>query len=177
MSPLAALASANARRVFRRNYIAWRKYGVASVAINIIDPFVYFLALGVGLGAYVTLSGHVTLMEFIAPGLLGVAAMNAATFDACWGCFERLNFNGVYESMVTAPVDPLEIAAGEYLWNAFRAALYGTLFLVAVAAFGLVHSWWVIATPIVFALAGMAFAVPSFYVAMRVSTPSICGPC
>ncbi len=170
MTPLAALFRPNARRVFRRNFIAWRKYGAASVAINIVDPFIYFLALGLGLGAYVQLIGHVTLMQFIAPGLLGVAAMNAATFDACWGCFERLNFNGVYESMVTAPVDPLEIAAGEYLWNAFRAALYGTLFLVAVAAFGLVHSYWVLMTPLVFALAGTAFAVPSFYVAMRVST-------
>jgi len=170
MNPLAALFSANARRVFRRNYVAWQKYAWSSIAINIIDPFIYFLALGLGLGAYVQLTGHVSLMQFIAPGLLGVTAMNAATFDSCWGCFERLNFNGVYESMVTAPVDPLEIAAGEYLWQAFRAALYGTLFLVAVAAFGLVHSWWVLLSPLVFALAGTAFAVPSFYVAMRVAT-------
>ena len=62
------------------------------------------------------------------------------------------------------------VAAGEYLWQSFRAALYGSLFLVAVAAFGLVHSWWALATPVVFALAGAAFAVPSFYVAMRVAT-------
>lgn len=170
MSPLSALLRPNARRVFYRNYIAWQKYAFSSVAINIIDPFIYFLALGLGLGAYVQLTGHGSLMQFIAPGLLGVTAMNAATFDSCWGCFERLNFNGVYESMVTAPVDPLEIAAGEYLWQAFRAALYGTLFLAAVAAFGLVHSWWVLACPIVFAVAGAAFAVPSFYVAMRVAT-------
>jgi len=170
MSPLVALFSANARRVFRRNFVAWQKYAFSSIAINTIDPFIYFLALGLGLGAYVQLAGHVSLMQFIAPGLLGVTAMNAATFDSCWGCFERLNFNGVYESMVTAPVDPLEIAAGEYLWQAFRSALYGTLFLGAVAAFGLVHSYWVVACPVVFALAGTAFAVPSFYVAMRVAT-------
>jgi len=170
MSPIAALFTANARRVFRRNFIAWKKYAWSSIAINIIDPFIYFLALGIGLGAYVQLTGHGTLMQFIAPGLLGVTAMNAATFDSCWGCFERLNFNGVYESMVTAPVDPLEIAAGEYLWQAFRAMVYGMLFLVAVAAFGLVHSWWVLGCFVVFALAGFAFAVPSFYVAMRVAT-------
>lgn len=170
MNPIGALLSPNARRVFRRNFLAWRKYGVASVAINIVDPFVYFLALGLGLGAYVHFTGYGTLMQFIAPGLLGVTAMNAATFDACWGCFERLNLNGVYESIVTGPVDPLEIAAGEYLWQAMRAAMYGALFLVAVAAFGLIHSWWALATLIVFAFAGVAFAVPSFFVAMSVPT-------
>jgi lipooligosaccharide transport system permease protein len=71
---------------------------------------------------------------------------------------------------VTAPVDPVEIAAGEYLWQAFRASLYCTLFLVAVAAFGLVHSWWVLACPVVFALTGVVFAMPGFYVAMKVAT-------
>jgi lipooligosaccharide transport system permease protein len=170
MSPLGALFRPNARRVFRRNFLAWQKYAWSSLAINIVDPFVYFLAIGLGLGAYVTLAGHGSLMQFIAPGLLGVTAMNAATFDGCWGCYERLNFNGVYESMVTAPVDPVEIAAGEYLWQGFRSGVYGTLFLCAVAAFGLVHSWWVLALPAIFALTGMAFAVPALYVAMRVPT-------
>jgi lipooligosaccharide transport system permease protein len=170
MNPLTAIVSRNARRVFGRNLLAWQKYAWSSVAINLVDPFIYFLAIGLGLGAYVTLSGHGTLLQFIAPGLLGFTAMNAATFDACWGCYERLNFNNVYESIVTAPVDPLEIAGGEYLWQAFRAAVYGTLFLVAVVAFGLVHSYWVLLSPLVFALTGMAFAVPAFYVAMKMPT-------
>jgi lipooligosaccharide transport system permease protein len=170
MNPLRALLSANARRVFRRNFLAWQKYAWSSVAINIVDPFIYFLALGLGLGAYVTLTGHGSLIQFIAPGLLGVTAMNAATFDAFWGCFERLNFNGVYEAMVTAPVDPVEIAAGEYLWQSFRAGLYGTLFLGAVAAFGLVHSFWVLLCPAVFALTGLVFAMPGLWVAMKVPT-------
>ena len=152
MNPIVAMLRPNARRVFHRNFLAWQKYALSSMAINIIDGFVYFLAIGLGLGAYVTLTGHGSLVQFIAPGMLALTAMNTATFDSCWGCFERMNFNGVYESIVTAPVDPVEIAAGEYLWQAFRASLYCTLFLVAVAAFGLVHSWWVLLLPVVFAL-------------------------
>jgi lipooligosaccharide transport system permease protein len=170
MNPIAAMFGPNARRVFRRNFLAWQKYAFSSMAINIIDGFVYFLAIGLGLGAYVTLTGHGSLVQFIAPGMLALTAMNTATFDSCWGCFERMNFNGVYESIVTAPVDPIEIAAGEYLWQAFRAALYCSLFLVAVAAFGLVHSWWVLACPIIFALIGIVFAMPGFFVAMKVAT-------
>jgi len=170
MNPIVAMFRPNARRVFRRNFLAWQKYALSSMAINIIDGFVYFLAIGLGLGAYVTLTGHGSLVQFIAPGMLALTAMNTATFDSCWGCFERMNFNGVYESMVTAPVDPVEIAAGEYLWQAFRACLYCSLFLVAVAAFGLVHSWWVLLCPVVFALTGIVFAMPGMFVAMKVST-------
>lgn len=170
MNPIAALFGANARRVFRRNFLAWQKYALSSMAINIVDGFVYFLAIGFGLGAYVSLNGHGSLVQFIAPGMLALTAMNTSTFDSCWGCFERMNFNGVYESIVTAPVDPVEIAAGEYLWQAFRAALYCSLFLIAVAAFGLVHSWWVLLCPAVFALTGIVFAMPGFFVAMKVAT-------
>ena len=170
MNPIAAFFSANARRVFMRNFLAWQKYALSSMAINIIDGFVYFLAIGFGLGAYVTLTGHGSLVQFIAPGMLALTAMNTATFDSCWGCFERLNSNGVYESMVTAPVAPTEIAAGEYLWQAFRASLYCSLFLIAVAAFGLAHSWWVIVSPLVFALTGIAFAIPGLAVAFLMST-------
>ena len=79
MSPVAALIGRNARLVFWRNFLAWQKYAVSSVAINIVDPFIYFLAIGLGLGAYVSLTGHGTLLQFIAPGMLGMAVMNAGT--------------------------------------------------------------------------------------------------
>jgi lipooligosaccharide transport system permease protein len=160
----------NAWRVFQRNLFAWQKYAWSSVAINIVEPFAWLLALGFGLGAYMKLSGHGSLVQFIAPGLLGYTALNTATFDAAWGCYERRVFNGVYESMVTAPVDPIEIAAGEYLWQALRAVLYGSLFLAVIALFGLVHSWWALLCPFVLALTGIVFAIPALWVSFLVKT-------
>jgi lipooligosaccharide transport system permease protein len=170
MNPVLAFIRPNAWRVFRRNLFAWQKYAWSSVAINIVDPFAYFLALGFGLGDYLKLAGYSSLVQFIAPGFLGLTAVQTATFDASWGCFERRVFNGVYESMVTSPVDPMEIAAGEYLWQAFRSALYGTLFLAVIAAFGLVHSWWALCCPLVLALCGIVFAIPAFLVSLVVKT-------
>ena len=170
MKALAAFFAPNAWAVFRRNLAAWQKYALSSVAINIVEPFAYFIALGFGLGAYLTLKGQGSLVQFIAPGLMGFTAMNSATFDACWGGFERMNFNGVYESMVTAPVQPEEIAAGEYLWQAFRAGVYGSLFLAVVAAFGLVHSWLALFCPLILALTGITFAIPALWVAFLVKT-------
>jgi len=170
MKPVLALFHPNTWHVFRRNLLAWQKYAWSSVAINIVEPLAYFLALGFGLGSYLKLGGYGSLVQFIAPGMLGFMAVNTATFDAAWGCFERRVFNGVYESMVTAPVDPLEIAAGEYLWQAFRAVLYGLLFLGVITALGLVHSWWALLTPLVLALCGLLFAIPAFFVSLIVRT-------
>jgi len=170
MKPVAAFFRANAWYVFRRNLLAWQKYAWSSIAINIVEPLAYFLALGFGLGSYLKLGGYGSLVQFIAPGMLGFMAVNTATFDACWGCFERRVFNGVYESMVTAPVDPLEIAAGEYLWQAFRAVLYGCLFLGVIAGLGLVHSWWALLAPAVLAVCGLLFAIPAFFISLIVKT-------
>jgi lipooligosaccharide transport system permease protein len=170
VNALTAFFTPNAWRVFRRNLLAWQKYAWSSVAINIVEPFAYFLALGFGLGAYFSLTGYGSLVQFMAPGFLGLTALNTATFDAAWGCYERRVFNGVYESIVTAPVDPLEIAAGEYLWQAFRSTLYGTLFLAVIAGFGLVHSWWALLCPIMLALSGIAFAIPALLVSFLVKT-------
>lgn len=170
MNPVAAFFRPNAWRVFRRNLYAWQKYAWSSVAINIIEPFAYFLALGFGLGAYFKLTGYGSLVQFMAPGFLGLTALNAATFDAAWGCFERRVFNGVYESMVTAPVDPIEIVAGEYLWEAFRSVIYGSLFLAVITGFGLVHSWWALLCPVILALAGIVCAIPALLVSFVVNT-------
>jgi len=170
VNTLSAFFAPNARHVFRRNLLAWQKYAWSSMAINILEPVVYFLALGFGLGSYVSLSGHGSLPQFIAPGLLAVTALNAATFDASWGCFERLNFNGVYESMVTAPVDPLEIAAGEYLWQAWRSMVYGSAFLAVIAALGFVHSAWALLSPLALGASGVLFAIPGLWVAMMVKS-------
>lgn len=170
MNPIGALFRPNAWYVFRRNMLAWQKYAWSSIAINIVEPMAYFLALGFGLGSYLTLGGYGSLVQFIAPGMLGFLAVNTATFDASWGCFERRVFNGVYESMVTAPVDPSEIAAGEYLWQAFRAVLYGCLFLSVIAALGLVHSWWALLCPVILAVSGLLFAIPAFFISLIVKT-------
>lgn len=170
MNPVAAFLRPNAWRVFQRNFLAWQKYAWSSVAINIVEPFAYFLALGFGLGAYLKLAGYGSLVQFMAPGFLGLTALNTATFDASWGCYERRVFNGVYESMVTAPVDPMEIAAGEYLWQAFRSVLYGSLFLIVIAGFGLVHSWWALLCPLMLALTGIVFAIPALLVSFVVKT-------
>ena len=96
--------------------------------------------------------------------------MNAVTFDSGFEGYDRLNANGVYQSMMTSPLTVPEIVAGEYLWEATRSLLYGAVFFIVVLAFGLIHSWWVALLPLPLMLFGVVFAAPALYVAARAKT-------
>ncbi len=161
----------SALAVWWRNFLAWRKFWRSSILLNFGEPLTNLLALGLGLGAYVSsMMQGVSFLQFIAPGLLAVTAMNAVTFDSGFDGYDRLNSNGVYAAMMTSPLTVPEIVAGEYLWEATRSLLYGAVFFIVVLAFGLVHSLWVVLLPIPLALFGVVFAAPALYVAARAKT-------
>jgi lipooligosaccharide transport system permease protein len=160
---LRLLRSAGA--VWWRDFVAWRKFWRSSILLNFGEPLTNLLALGVGLGAYVAVMQGVSFLQFIAPGLLAVTAMNAVTFDAGFETYDKLNSSGVYAAMLTSPLTVPEIVLGEYLWEATRAILYGAVFFVVILAFGLVHSWWSLLLPVPLILFGVLFTAPALYVA------------
>lgn len=155
----------SAGAVWWRNFVAWRKYYLSSVLLNFGEPLTNLLALGLGLGAYVATMQGVSFLQFIAPGLLAVTAMNAVTFDSGFETYDKLNSNGIYQAMLTSPLQVREIVAGEYLWEATRSLLYGSVFFIVVSAFGLVHSVYAVLLPIPLVLMGVLFSAPAIYVA------------
>jgi lipooligosaccharide transport system permease protein len=161
---------AGAFAVWMRNFWAWRRYYRSSLLLNFGEPITNLLALGLGLGAYVARMDGMSFFQFIAPGLLSVTAMNAVTFDAGFETYDKLNSNGVYQAMITSPLTVPQILAGEYLWEMCRSLLYGAIFFLFVAAFGLVHSWWALLLPVPLALTGILFTAPALWVAARART-------
>lgn len=153
--------------VFRRNFLAWVKYYRSSILLNFGEPLTNLLALGFGLGMYVAKMDGVPFVDFIGPGLLAVTAMNAVTFDTTFSAYDRLNVNGVYESMVTTPLSAGEIVGGEFLWEAARSLLYGTVFFIVLLALGLVRSCWAVLLPVPLMLTGPLFTAPALFVATK----------
>ncbi|MFO7573491.1 MAG: ABC transporter permease [Gaiellaceae bacterium] len=143
-----------------RNAMVYRRTWIILFS-GFFEPVLYLLAFGVGLGTYVgtvTLDGEVLdYAVFIAPGLLAVSAMNGAFYDAT-NVFWKLRYGKVYESILSTPVGPRDVAVGETLWAVVRSLLYSAAFLVVIAAMGLIESWWgLLALPACF-LIGLAFA-------------------
>jgi lipooligosaccharide transport system permease protein len=127
----------HALAVWNRSLAQYRTTWKLSLLPNFFEPMLYLVAMGIGLGAYITEMGGTSYVAFLAPGLVAVAAMNGASHEVTYNAFVRLNFEKAYESMLTTPVQPEDLLVGEVLWATTRALIYGLSFFVVVAAFGL----------------------------------------
>ncbi|MCU1491301.1 MAG: transporter [Acidimicrobiaceae bacterium] len=159
-----------ASRVVARNLRVYRR-GWMYLLSGFVEPFLYLLSVGVGLGHLVgglQVGGRaVTYAQFVAPGLLAAQAMNGAIFDTTYNLFYKLKYAHTYEAVLATPVGTNEVALGEIGWALARGTTYGAAFLGVMAGLGLVLSpWGVLCLPVValvsFAFAATGMAVTSF---------------
>jgi lipooligosaccharide transport system permease protein len=127
-----------ALRVWQRNFESWKRFYRASLVGNVLDPVLYFVAMGFGLGAFVRPIQGEPYLSFIAPGLLAGVAMNTAAFENTIGSFVRMEDQKTFKSILMTPVSIGELAVGEILWGASKSLLSGAIFLILIWATG---SW------------------------------------
>ncbi|HVO24762.1 MAG TPA: ABC transporter permease [Candidatus Margulisiibacteriota bacterium] len=165
VSPPHALA------VWRRNAAMYRRTWMWNILPNFFEPVLYLLSLGIGVGAYISQMGGMSYAAFLAPGLVCVAAMNGASFEVTYNIFVRLTFERAYDAMLTTPIEPDDVLAGEILWALTRACIYGGCFFIVVCLFGLAPlPRALLAAPII-PLAGLLFA--AIGIAFSVRIPNI----
>ena len=127
----------HATAVWRRNASMYRRVWMLNILPNFFEPVLYLLSIGIGVGAYIDQMAGTSYAAFLAPGLVCVAAMNGASFEVTYNIFVRLNFEKQYDAMLTTPIQPDDVLAGEVLWAMTRATIYGACFFVVIALFGL----------------------------------------
>lgn len=135
----------NSARVLERNMLVARR-NIVIYAAGILEPVFFLFSIGIGVGDLVgklhAPGGQlVSYRDFVAPGLMAMAAMNGATFDTTIMFFIKLKYWKVFESMLATPLEPADIVQGEVLWAIARGAIYATFFFCTMLAMGLVHSW------------------------------------
>ena len=64
--------------VWQRNATMYGRTWKLNILPNFFEPVFYLMAIGVGVGAYITEMGGTSYAQFLAPGLVCVAAMNGA---------------------------------------------------------------------------------------------------
>lgn len=149
----------SAWRVWQRDASIYRRTYQFNILPNFFEPFLYLLAMGLGLGAYLTRINGVEYIDYIAPGLLAMAAMYGASFEVTFNCFVKMQFGKVYDAIMSTPLTVEDVALGELLWGTTRSLIYGTIFIAVAALFGVVHSWLVVFVPFGVILVGMMFSV------------------
>ena len=149
----------HAWRYWLRNAAIFRHTYRLSLLAWFIEPVIYLVAMGLGLGEYLESVQGNEYIDFIAPGLVALSVMYGATFETTWNAYFKMERAGVYNTAVSTPVGLEDIALGEALWAATRAMIYGGAFMIIALPFGIFHSWWGLLTPLAFAVTGLMFGL------------------
>jgi lipooligosaccharide transport system permease protein len=125
---------------------------------SLIEPILYLLALGLGLGGFVQPVEGVPYINFIAPALVAISIMYGSFFECTYASFVRMYFQKTFDAIIATPVSVEEVIAGELVWGATRAAANATTVLAVVAVFGLVSSPLFLLVPLLAFVGGLLFA-------------------
>jgi lipooligosaccharide transport system permease protein len=149
--------SRGALRIWRRNFESWKRYAPSFVVSALGGPVFYLVAIGYGVGRFVSDIGGVPYAEFLAPGLVASAAMNSASFETTFGSFTRMTEQATYRAILATPCSVADIVAADALWGASKSTLAVCFVLAITAALGLITSpLAVFLVPVAF-LVGLAF--------------------
>ena len=127
--------------VMSRDITNFRTYWRATTFSSILEPTIYLLAFGLGLGTLVSTVQGVDYVEFVATGTVATAVLFSSVFPAMFGVFVKHRFQRTYDAILAAPVDTEELVTAEILWISIRAAVYGMAPLLVAMAFGLDPTW------------------------------------
>ncbi|HEX5591294.1 MAG TPA: ABC transporter permease, partial [Candidatus Limnocylindrales bacterium] len=156
---------AAAARVFEHRAYQYRRAFRGSLFGSFVNPALFLLAMGLGLGSYVNATSPdafdgVTYLQFLAPGLLAGSAMQQAIFEATFPVMYGLVWRRIFHAMYATPIGPRAVALGTLGWIAFRMALIAAIFTAVAWAFGAVTSPLAVLGIPAAVLTGLAFAGP-----------------
>ncbi|OQO89496.1 ABC transporter permease [Saccharomonospora piscinae] len=171
-----SLYAGRASALVERSALVYSRAWLVFVS-GVFEPLFYLLAFRVGFGQLVpevTGPGGQTLsyVAFVAPALLAASAMNGAVFDATFGVFFKFRYDKTYETALSTPLGPLDIALGEIGWAVLRGGMYAVSFFGVMWVMGLVTTPWAVLIVPVAILVAFAFAAVGMVCATLLRTPS-----
>ncbi len=144
--------------IWRRHFLAWKKYWLSSLMFSTFEPLVYMVGFGYGMGALVPELGGMTYVAFIASGSLAFGAQNGATFEGMYSAFSRMFIQRTWDAIINAPMSLFDVMMSEWTIAATKAVLSSVTFIAALLVLGISREWTLIWVVPVALLIGLAFA-------------------
>ena len=164
--------------IVHRNALVYRRVWRGSVFSSFLQPTLFLLAMGLGVGRLVDRGGTAlpsaaSYLQFLAPGLLAAACMQTASFESSWPVADKMRWQRNYEAMLAAPIRVVDVVAGELTWIGIRLLTVALAFTLVMTAFGVVRASgripFVIGAAV---LTGLAFSAPILAYAATLKTGS-----
>jgi lipooligosaccharide transport system permease protein len=145
--------------VMSREVANFRTYWKGTTFSSVLEPLVYLLAFGLGLGAtLVDEVEGVPYIQFVGTGMVATAVIFSSALPSMFGTFVKHRFQNTYEAILAAPVDVDELVSAEMLWIATRSAVYGCVPLVVTFFWGLDPAPGMLLVPLFAFVTALGFA-------------------
>ncbi len=156
-------------RVWLRNAQVYLTLWKFNIFPALAEPILFIFVFGIGIGSYIDQMEGVPYLEFVAPGILGIAAIMQATFECTYGSYFRMRMQNTFEGIISTPVSAAEVGMAEIAWGATRGLVTSTLVLVILAFLGVFHNPSVLLLPVITLLAAFNFAAIAIIVTSRIA--------
>lgn len=154
-------------RVASWHLTAYRRFWRLNLLSSLVQPMLYLLGLGVGVGSLVDrnassgeLLGSVSYVAFVAPGLLITTAMALGAGESMWPVMGGLTWQRGYHGIAATELEARDIVLGHATWMAIRCGLAAAAVALALAFFGETRSWGLLPGILVAVIVGLSFAMP-----------------
>jgi lipooligosaccharide transport system permease protein len=144
--------------VLVREAINYSSYWRGTTFASTVEPTIYLLAFGFGIGALVTTVDGYDYVEYVGTGTVATGVMFSSVFATMYGTYFKREFQRTYDAILAAPVDTEELVTGEVLWVAARAGVYGSVPLCVAMLFGLDPAWGMLTVPGIAFVTGFGWA-------------------
>ena len=144
-------------KVWRRNVDVFLKTIQVNFVPSLLEPIIYLVAFGFGLGGFIPSIQGMPYVNFIAPALVAIAIMNGSFFECTFASFVRMYFQKTFDAIVATPISVEEVVAGELLWGATRATINTTIVLAVIGIAGLFTVEPIITSPLFLLVPLIAF--------------------
>jgi lipooligosaccharide transport system permease protein len=151
--------------IWQRNFLVWKKLAIPSLLGNFLDPLLYMLGLGYGLGSLMPEIKGMPYINFVAAGTVCYSTMNSASFEALYSAFSRMHVQKTWDAILNTPLTLDDVLLGELIWATSKSLLAGLAILLVIWALGLATIWsytlWIvpIALLIGFCFSGMGLVM------------------
>jgi lipooligosaccharide transport system permease protein len=157
--PMRRLDPAAIGGIMSREVANFRTFWKSTTFSSVLEPVVYLLAFGLGLGATVVdkVDG-MEYVEFVGTGMVATAVIFSSALPAMFGTFVKHRFQRTYDAILAAPVDVEELVTAEMLWIGVRSGFYGSFPLVVAMGFGLDPAPGMLLVPLFAFITALGFA-------------------
>jgi lipooligosaccharide transport system permease protein len=156
--------------VWYRHVLVYTRNLISNGLPPFMDPLIFLAGVGLGLGKYIASMDQLPYILFLGSGLLVTSSMYTSAFECTYGTFIRLEFDKVYEGMLSAPITASDLIVGEILWAGTKGLFFSFAVLVVFVAFGVIPVSASVLAPLVGFLTGLMFGALSLLITSFVKT-------